>query len=435
MFEWVPPPAPPQRNLTDIQFKGDVQVAAWRQRRGFSSQVHQDPSTLGLSENALTYILVEIESRRRGNRALSGHMHAAMVEFTPKLSQPHCKSEVEALAHVWAQPEMQAFWAAWESRRPVTARGPHPLDPGAKAMASMLGQTKHSHGLSAYGDLFEKTRLRQVFAGVGLAAARHSGQPDPDPFQLALYEGTMGRLVPVTRRGAFRPIALRANAELFRALCTLYPNRGFGERLLVDGCLFPAWCPQKGKGRSDDEEAARRATTPLAGARLLRYTSSGKVELEPGTVMSAGAFASSSNFARAYFCVTILDQASGWPLVSLHMDAAFDEAEALLSLLSDLYRYYDFITPKLISGDGAGTRNGRIACASSSTDWRRSFVTPTARSATASCVAESRSEAASGALTTRASLSAWTTRRRCRSTHSTAPPGATSDRAGCSRPS
>jgi hypothetical protein len=123
MLEWVPPAAPLQRNLIDVQFKGDVQVAAWRQRRGFSSQVHDDPATLGLSQNALAYILMEIESRRTNSHALNGPLHEAMVELTPQLSQPHSKSEVEALAHVFSQPEMQAFWAAWKSARPRNARG------------------------------------------------------------------------------------------------------------------------------------------------------------------------------------------------------------------------------------------------------------------------------------------------------------------------
>lgn len=354
MLDWVPPPAPPQHKLMDIQFKGDVQVAAWRQRRGFSSQVHEDPATLGLSQNALAYILMEIESRRSKSHSLDAHLHEAMVELTPQLSQPHSKSEIEALAHVFAQPEMQTFWTAWKSARSLNARGPQASDSGAKAMACMLGMTKHSHGLSAYGDLYEKQRLRQVFAGAELAAARLASRPDPDPFGLALYEGTMGRLKPVTRRGDFRALALQTNAELFRSLCALYPDRGFGERLLIDGCLFPAWCPQLGTAKDNpDVEAQRRATTPHAGARLIQYTSTGKASLDPATVMSAGSFVTSSKFARGYYYVAIIDQASGWPLVSCVMDAAFDEAEAMLPLLSDLYRYFDFIEPKLIAGDGA----------------------------------------------------------------------------------
>jgi hypothetical protein len=111
-----------------------------------------------MSQNALAFILMDIESRRHGSSALDNVLHEGMVEFTPKLSQPHSKSEVEALAHVFAQPEMQAFWSNWKSSRALTARGPHPSDPGAKAMACMLGMTKHNDGLGAYGDPLEMER-------------------------------------------------------------------------------------------------------------------------------------------------------------------------------------------------------------------------------------------------------------------------------------
>jgi hypothetical protein len=181
MLEWVAPPEPPQRHLSETLFKGDVQVAAWRHRRDLAGQASQDPSTLGMSQNALEFILQTIEHRRHKSNALVGVLHDAMVELTPRLSQPHSKNEVEILAHVFAQPEMQSFWSSWKSSRPATARGPHPSDAGAKAMACMLGMTKHNHGLSAYGDLYEKERMRRVFAGAELGAARQAGEPDPEP--------------------------------------------------------------------------------------------------------------------------------------------------------------------------------------------------------------------------------------------------------------
>jgi hypothetical protein len=127
---WNPPPLPPQSRLHDALFKGDVQVAAWRQRRGLAGQVHEDPSTLGLSQNALTYILTEIESRRQKGSHLAEHLHTAMVKYTPKLSQPTVSGLIEAMAHVWAQPEMLDLWSAWESERSVSARGPKPADAG-----------------------------------------------------------------------------------------------------------------------------------------------------------------------------------------------------------------------------------------------------------------------------------------------------------------
>jgi len=62
---WNPSPEPPESRLQDALFKGDVQVAAWRQRRGLAAQAHEDPSTLGMSQNALAYILMEIETAGR----------------------------------------------------------------------------------------------------------------------------------------------------------------------------------------------------------------------------------------------------------------------------------------------------------------------------------------------------------------------------------
>jgi hypothetical protein len=353
---WNPPPQPPQSRLTDIQFVGDVQVAAWKQRLGIggmAAHAHEDPTTSWMSENALAYILMEI-GRRRGGEGMAGHMHKAMVKFTPQLAQPTVSGTVEALAHVWAQPEMLDMWSAWESTRSNTARGPAPSDAGAKAVLATLGMTGHTHGLDAYSDLLEKPDLLSVYARVNAAAAAKAGDPDPAPFRLSSYRGSMKRFDPLTERASTRDLALATNARMFRALCELYPDRHFGRRLLIDGCLFPAWCPQVGKGATDEEEAARRRMTPHAGARLIQYTSNGKRDLDPGHMMRASAFVSSSNFDRGYFYVAIIDQASGWPLVSTLMDAKNDEAPSLIPLLSDLYKHYSsFVTPELIAGDGA----------------------------------------------------------------------------------
>lgn len=351
---WNPPPQPPQSRLMASMFKGDLQVAAWKQRRGFSGQVHQDPETLDLSENALAYILMEIESRRQKGSRLAEHLHTAMVKFTPQLSQPTVGGgDVEPMAHIFAQPEMLDFWSSWESARSRSARGPKPLDAGAKAVLSTLGMSGHTHCLDAYGDLLEKPELLRVFARVDVAAAALAAQPAPGPLELSTYRGSLKRFDALCEKTSFRDIALATNARLFRGLCELYPDRDFGRGLLIDGCLFPAWCPQKGKGDTEEQEAARRRMTPHAGARLIRYTSSGKQNMAPTDQMSAGAFASSADFDRGYYYVCIIDQASGWPLVSVVMDAALDEAEALTALLSDLYKHFPFIKPQFIAGDGA----------------------------------------------------------------------------------
>ncbi len=94
-----------------------------------------------MSQNALTLVLMEIERRRGRGSARSDHISRAMRKFTPKLSQPTLATDVEALAHVSAQPEMQAFWRDWTSYRSPRSRGPKPGDAGAKAVTATLGIT------------------------------------------------------------------------------------------------------------------------------------------------------------------------------------------------------------------------------------------------------------------------------------------------------
>lgn len=361
---WNPPPEPPQSRLADDMFKGDRQVAVWRQRRGLTGgqpwrlpatttgQLHDEPSTEGLSQNALLYIMREVERRRLNHDELAGKLHDAMVKYPLQLSQPTVAGGVEALAHIWAQPEMLDFWRQWRSSRPVTARGPKPADAGGKAVLATLGMTKATHALDAYADVFEKPELLRVFARVDHAAQVADGE-NPRPLRLSTYRGSTERFGPLTRSAEFHDLTMRTNAAMFRALCELYPERRFGQTLLIDGCLFPAWCPQVGVGKTDESELRRRRTTPNAGARLIEYTRKGKLDLAPDAQRTAGRLVTSSKFARGYVYVCIVDQASGWPLVSTLMDAQHDEAEALVPLLSDLYRYYPFIAPKVIAGDGA----------------------------------------------------------------------------------
>jgi len=48
---------------------------------------------------------------------MTDHLHDAMVKYTPRLTQPTVGGVVEAMAHVWSQPEMLGLWSAWESVR------------------------------------------------------------------------------------------------------------------------------------------------------------------------------------------------------------------------------------------------------------------------------------------------------------------------------
>jgi hypothetical protein len=109
---------------------------------------------------------------------------------------------------------------------------------------------------------------------------------------------------------------------------------------------------QTGKGEGA-EEGRRRRTCPDAGARLIEYSSKGKNSIPGDKLVAAGGVGSNVRFVRGYYYVVILDQATGWPLVSQVMDASVNEHFALATLLRDLYTYYPILKPKCIAGDAA----------------------------------------------------------------------------------
>src|SRR5947209_8238802 len=194
---WNPPPDPPERRLSDVLFNGDVQVAAWRARRQEPVQAHEDPSTLALSQNALTYILMEIESRRGTGSRLDDDLHAAMVKYTPQLS---VGGRVEALAHVFAQPEMQAFG------RSGAASAPSPL-----AAPSLQTPRK------------------------GASVDAGHGQAHPRPRRLRRPAGEAGAAAPVRPRRPCRSSPSRRDAQAAEALHLLRVD----EAPRQPGCALP----------------------------------------------------------------------------------------------------------------------------------------------------------------------------------------------------
>jgi hypothetical protein len=183
------------------------------------------------------------------------------------------------------------------------------------------------------------------------------------PFTLSLYEGILARFKPLCGsqvddgHGGVKPacdardLMMRTNGALFKSLRELYPDAGFGETLLIDGSLVPAWCEQKGSGKTVEAEASRRRTCPQAGSRAITWKR-GKSDIEPGSSIPAGQLSSATHI-RGYYYIVILDQLSGWPLVSTLVDASKDEAVALIPLLSDIYGYHPAINVKRIDGGGA----------------------------------------------------------------------------------
>ncbi len=83
------------------------------------------------------------------------------------------------------------------------------------------------------------------------AAASAAGEEAP-PFKLLAYRSALKRMEHLSISSRTDPLFMRTDAALLRGLCELYPDRGFGRNLLIDGCLFPASCAQKGKGADED---------------------------------------------------------------------------------------------------------------------------------------------------------------------------------------
>ena len=146
-------------------------------------------------------------------------------------------------------------------------------------------------------------------------------------------------------------LVMATNIEMIKALAALHPGKGIGERLLIDGMGFPAWCEQKPKGKTERQEQWRRRRCPEAGARAIQRGRRHKRDVT--STDRAKQFMVSGDFWRGYYLVAIADQATGLPLVWMVQDAALDEAAALVPLLSRLYRLWPDCPAKVIAGDSA----------------------------------------------------------------------------------
>ena len=374
------PPSPPKR-LAEALLGRDTQFRAWMRRRNSSINnphysfdgTEGEKDGLGmdeLTENQLAYLAQEILKRRhREEPDLLDLVHDEMVATTPKLGQPEFTDLGEDLSLIWGQPEMLELWAKWSTPRPAGTRGEYPNDAPAKATLALMAMGGLTHAERATEVLYRDPSVRQVFADIDKAAYDLAAQkgivrpPVLKPFTPSLYEGITARFpflcgeVVHNAKKVQRPTCnarnqmLRINGLMFKALRDLYPDEGLGRTLLIDGTLFPAWCEQRGVGETPAVETQRRRTCPKAGARAISY-GRGKVNLRAGDSVSASQLGS-AKFVRGYYYIVLLDQASGWPLVSTVQDASDDEADALIPLLRDLYEYHPGIEVERVVGDGA----------------------------------------------------------------------------------
>ena len=102
-----------------------------------------------------------------------------------------------------------------------------------------------------------------------------------------------------------------------------------------------------------DRDLALRKRTPHAGFRAYSHGKGGKQPIDPNASLKSAVGQGNSKWWRGYYLVVIADHATGLPLVWTLIDAATDEARAIVPLLRDLYELWPDIPAKLIVGDSA----------------------------------------------------------------------------------
>lgn len=313
----------------------DPQVKAWISRLTLNGT----DRPRDLSEEQLAWVYREVMRRRPEFSQLDGDLYLkAMAETCPILAAPELERSkiAEDMELMFLQPEMEAMWNSWDGRRGDS--GPPPDFFGAKALMATMGMA----GLSAHVDdnhaeLVTNSALLEVFRriegrqGAELSSYKHLCKQLPRIANQSLMQAT--------------------NVAMVRSLAELLPGRGIGERLLIDGTDIPAWCEQKGVGKTKQQEEHRRRNCPEAGARAVKRGSRGKRNVRSSD--SAKSFMVGGDFWRGYYLVAIADQATGLPLVWIVQDASLDEAAAIVPLLSALYSLWPEIPAKVIAGDSA----------------------------------------------------------------------------------
>lgn len=317
------------------KLKHDRQVIRWTQR------LLGDPEArpTDLDEDQLAFVQLEILKRREDLSAQAGDLYVkAMHDTCPILAAPELERDKlpEDLRLIWAQPEMQELWKGWDG--PPANSGPAPDYMTAKALMAGMGMTGISaHADDIYSEVTGNQKVWSIFEDLD------GGQADPLSYQAAL------RQFPKLAIGGR---VFKANIEMVKEIARLNPGGGVGERLMIDGMGFAAWCKQAPKG-TPKQEAYRRRHCPEAGFRAYIHTHRNKEKVGPNSKQTVGTFIRAGKAWRGYYLVVIADQATGLPLVWMVIDASWDEAACIVPLLRDLYEYWPDCPAKVIIGDSA----------------------------------------------------------------------------------
>ncbi len=136
----------------------DPQVKKWVQRLLGDA----DAKPTDLNETQLAFVHQQVMQRRQEDFE-PNIFQRKMVETCPILAAPDLTDPIEDFGHIFAQPEMRAFWVAW--RGPRAAKGPAPRYPGAKAVMTVLSMAGASaHADDAFALLGSAPDLQAIFA-------------------------------------------------------------------------------------------------------------------------------------------------------------------------------------------------------------------------------------------------------------------------------
>jgi len=322
------PPDPATLKLA-THLKNDPQVIKWTQR--ILGDEKARPTDL--TEDQLAFVHREVAKLRGGVPDEDAYARA-MVKTCPQFAAPDFTNLEDDFEILFSQPEMIKFWQDWEYGYAGT--GPTANYRPSKALMAVLGMGGvTAHADTAHETYTNSTRLKSLFSTI---------------------EGeTVGDIGYSTALNHFKvlgptctTLAIEANIEMMKALRAMHPDKGIGERLLLDSSSVPAWCQQRSSGGNDEMEKFLNRRTPEAHFKIYTYGGKdGKVEQSPSAQVSAAALRKKW---RGYFFSTIVDQATGMPLVWM-LHKADNEMLSIVPLLSLLYRLWPDCPAEMLVAD------------------------------------------------------------------------------------
>jgi len=302
---------------------------------------------------------LENERRRKNGEStvlLDEPLRQAAQKTLPVLAQPKVTDTLgEDLEHTVSQSAVQRFCAKWGPFS-MNQRGERACWPAVKATMMILAMGRMtSHVTDAYRILRNSPALQRRFADLDWTATERAEAegiacPGWRPFVVCDEKTVLRQL---TRLGeSCRRPALEAGIEMIKELQELFPDAHIGKHLSIDGTAVPAWCSQQPSyGDPELEDELRGRCTDVGYLAIQRKGRGWQKLADDPSLPRAGLDGPSHKSWRGYYHLTILDQATGLPLIASHYNAKLNEADHLLALLDELYEIWPEIEPEYLVAD------------------------------------------------------------------------------------